>query len=46
MDPRIVTLSQVSQTQKDKYHMIALMCGIFVKKSTSELIYKTVESQV
>ena len=28
MDPEIVTLSEVSQTQKDKYHMISLICGI------------------
>ena len=24
----IVILSEVSQTQKDKYHMISLICGI------------------
>ena len=28
MDLEIVILSEVSQTQKDKYHMISLMCGI------------------
>ena len=28
MDPEIVILSEVSQTQKDKYHMISLICGI------------------
>ena len=28
MDLEIVTLSEVSQTQKDKYHMISLICGI------------------
>ena len=28
MDPEIVILSEVSQTQKDKYHMISLTCGI------------------
>ena len=31
MDPGIVILSQVSQTQKDKYHRISLMCGILKK---------------
>ena len=31
MDLEIVILSEVSQTQKDKYHMILLICGI-VKK--------------
>ena len=28
MDLEIVILSEVSQTQKDKYHMISLICGI------------------
>ena len=28
MDLEIVTLSEVSQTEKDKYHMILLICGI------------------
>ena len=28
MDLEIVTLSEVSQTDKDKYHMILLTCGI------------------
>ena len=28
MNPEIVRLSQVSQTKKDKYHMIPLTCGI------------------
>ena len=28
MDPEIVILSEVSQTEKDKYHMISLICGI------------------
>ena len=27
MDPEIVILSEVSQTQKDKYHIILLTCG-------------------
>ena len=31
MDLEIVTLSEVSQTEKDKYHMILLTCGIFKK---------------
>ena len=29
-----------SKSEKDKYHMISLICGI-LKKDTSELIYKT-----
>ena len=28
MDPAIITLNEVSQTEKDNYHMIPLMCGI------------------
>ena len=28
MDLVIITLSEVSQAQKDKYHMILLICGI------------------
>ena len=28
MDLEIVTLNEVSQTEKDKYHMILLICGI------------------
>ena len=46
MDPEIVILSEVSQTEKDKYHMISLICGI-LKKGANELIYKTeIESQM
>ena len=29
MDLEIVILSERSQTEKDKYHMISLICGIF-----------------
>ena len=28
MDLEIVILSEVSQAEKDKYHMISLICGI------------------
>ena len=28
MDLEILILSEVSQTEKDKYHMILLICGI------------------
>ena len=28
MDLEIVILSKVSQTEKDKYHIISLICGI------------------
>ena len=29
MDLEMIILSEVSQTQKDKYHMISLICGIY-----------------
>jgi len=46
MDPEIMILSEVNQTQKDKYDMISLMCAI-LKQGTNEHIYKTdVDSQV
>ena len=32
VDPEIVIPSEVRQTEKDKYHMILLICGIFKKK--------------
>ena len=32
MDLEIIVLSEVSQTEKDKYHMISLICGILKKK--------------
>ena len=28
MDLEMIILSEVSQTEKDKYHMISLICGI------------------
>ena len=49
MDPialEIVILSEVSQTEKDKYQRISLICGI-KKHGTNESIYKTeIESQI
>ena len=38
MDLEIVILSEVSQTEKDKYHTIFLICGT-LKKNKNELIY-------
>ena len=29
MDPEIIILSEVSQMEKDKYHMISLLCEIW-----------------
>ena len=28
MDPEIMVLSEINQTEKDKYHMISLICGV------------------
>ena len=36
MDLDIVTLSEVSQTEKDNYHMISLICGIKRKRSRAQ----------
>ena len=46
MDLKIVILSEVSQTEKNKYRMISLICGIY-NNGTNELIYKTeIELQI
>ena len=45
MDLEIIILSELSQIEKDKYHTISLICGIF-KKDTNVLSYKTeIDSQ-
>ena len=36
----IIILSEVSKIQKDKYHMILLICRI-LKSYTNEFIYRT-----
>ena len=36
MNLEIIILSEVSQTEKDKYHMIPLIHGIFKKDDTGE----------
>ena len=49
MELEIVMLSEVSQTEKDKYHMILLTCRIFKKwgGGTNKFIYKIeIESQM
>ena len=40
VDIDIVTLSEVSQTEKDKYHMIPLLCGILKKMVQMNLFTK------
>ena len=45
MDLEIIILSELSETEKNKYHIISLICGI-LKNDINELIYKTeIESQ-
>ena len=52
MNLEIVILSEVSQEEKETYHMILLICGIWKnwysgRTGTNELIYKTeIESQM
>ena len=41
MDLEITIPSEVSQKEKDKYHMIWFIYGIWKKKDTNELIYQT-----
>ena len=40
MDLEIIIPSEVSQTEKAKYHMISFICGTHIN-DTNELIYKT-----
>ena len=46
LDLETVILSEVSQTEKDKYHMISFVGRIW-RNDTNELVYKTeIESQM
>ena len=40
LELEIIILRKVSKTEKDKYHMISLICGI-KKNDSNELIYRT-----
>ena len=40
MDLEIIVLSEVSWKEKDKYHMISLICGVLIKDA-NELICRT-----
>ena len=40
MDLEGIMLSEISQTEKDKYCVISLICGI-LKNDTNELVYET-----
>ena len=45
MDLEIIILSEVSQTEKDKYHMISLICRIFKKKRKIQMNLFTRQKQ-
>ena len=40
MDLECIMLNEISQSEKDKYHMISLICGIFFKKRFYILIFR------
>ena len=40
MNLEIMRLNEISQAEKDKYHMRSLICGI-LKNDRNELIYNT-----
>ena len=40
MDLEIIMLSEVSQTEKEKYHITSLICTL-KRNHTNELLYKT-----
>ena len=46
MDLEIIILSKVSQTEKDKYCMISLICGISKIQQTGEYNKKEADSQI
>ena len=41
MDLEIIILSEASQTEEHKYHVISPVCEILKKNDTNEFIYKT-----
>ena len=41
-----IMLSEISQTEKDKYHMISLICVILKIQQTSEYNKKEADSQI
>ena len=43
MNPEIIMLSEISQTEKDKYCMFLLMCEIYKIKQMNK--YKKIDSQ-
>jgi hypothetical protein len=37
IEPKIVMLSEISQTEKDKYHMFSLTCRIYTEKKKKRM---------
>ena len=46
MDLEDIMLSEISQTEKDKYCMLSLICGTYKMKQTSEYNKKETCSQI
>ena len=44
MDLQGIMFSDISQTDKDKYHMISLICGILKKKKGKEKKSKLIDT--
>ena len=41
MDFEAIMLSEMSQTKKDKYQIVSLICGIFLKKKKKAKLTET-----
>ena len=40
VDQKIIILSEISQIENDRYCMTLLICEVFLKNDTVELVYK------
>ena len=40
VDQKIIILSEISQIENDRYCMTLLICKVFLKNDTVELVYK------
>ena len=45
MDFEGIMLSEISQTEKDKYHMILFICGILKKKKQNKQTNKLIDTE-
>ena len=45
MDLEGIMLNEISQTEKDKYHMTSLICGIYLKKKKKGKKTKLIETE-